>query len=614
MTVAVNDTIERYTITGAGPYAYTWRIFSDTDLQVYALSTGSPPVPTLLTYLTHYTVSGANDAAGGSITLTAAAIAIFTGFKLDIRSNTPRSQPTSIRNQARFLPEIHEDAYDNLDRQIQDIGRLVDASVRAPDYELPLSLILPPVATRASKYLVFDLNGQMSVSSGTGNDSALRTDLANGTSGPGAALIAYKNSAAEFLAGVTPTDYTIPSHEYVGVFHAARYGFSSSASAATNTTALNNASKVANYAGGGIVQLPAGTFSINGTILFYTTPNLGQVIFRGLGKVATTLNYTGSAAAFGVSAASTRIYDCGIRDLTVVNSGGLGTIGLDLDSVSTSNFEHVTISGFPRAVKLRSTISGGALYTRFYDVTAQMGASPVVGFEVAATQSNATHFIACRYNGPNNTVGSAWKITDAIGVTVTDCDIDQALIGFELTSSGAGNCDYNIFKGNRIELLGTAYSIGTNVRFTKIFGNAYQTITTMISDSGTFTDFWDPPARCYENIAASGLSATVGARTFTNKADPGGAFPFILIDDNVSSTAGASGMRILKSASNGMALESFLSGTLKFQVSAPGGIGLFGATAPTSRPNVVGSKGANAALTSLMTALAACGIVTDSTT
>jgi hypothetical protein len=83
MTVAVNDTIERYVITGAGPYAYTWRIFNDTDLQVYALSLASPPVPTLLTYLTHYTVTGANS-AGGSITLTAAAIAAFTGFTLDI--------------------------------------------------------------------------------------------------------------------------------------------------------------------------------------------------------------------------------------------------------------------------------------------------------------------------------------------------------------------------------------------------------------------------------------------------------------------------------------------------------------------------------------------------
>src|SRR4051812_44658198 len=122
MTVAANDTIERYVITGAVPYAYTWRIFNDTDLQVNALSTDSPPPPSQLTYLTHYPVSGATLAAGGTITLTAAALALFTGFTLDIRANTPRDQPTSIRNLARFLPEIHEDAYDYLSRQIQDLS------------------------------------------------------------------------------------------------------------------------------------------------------------------------------------------------------------------------------------------------------------------------------------------------------------------------------------------------------------------------------------------------------------------------------------------------------------------------------------------------------------
>jgi hypothetical protein len=201
MTVAVNDTIERYLIAGAGPYAYTWRIFNDTDLQVYALSLAVPPVPTLLTYLTHYTVTGANDAGGGSITLTAAAIAAFTSFTLDIRSNTPRNQPTSIRNQARFLPEIHEDAFDYLDRQIQDMGRRVDASIQTPDNEPALPMILPPVAGRAGKFNAFDVLGLPIASSGTGNDSALRVDLATTTlAAEGDRLIGHRHPGTGSVA------------------------------------------------------------------------------------------------------------------------------------------------------------------------------------------------------------------------------------------------------------------------------------------------------------------------------------------------------------------------------------------------------------------------------
>lgn len=50
--------------------------------------------------------------------------------------------------------------------------------------------------------------------------------------------------------------------------------------------------------------------------------------------------------------------------------------------------------------------------------------------------------------------------------------------------------------------------------------------------------------------------------------------------------------------------------TLRVQV---GKIGFLGAT-PQSKPTITGSKGANAALGSLVTALAAYGLVTDSTT
>jgi hypothetical protein len=47
-----------------------------------------------------------------------------------------------------------------------------------------------------------------------------------------------------------------------------------------------------------------------------------------------------------------------------------------------------------------------------------------------------------------------------------------------------------------------------------------------------------------------------------------------------------------------------------FTVACPIG---FNSTAPIAKPTVTGAKGSNAALASLMTALAAYGLVTDST-
>jgi hypothetical protein len=53
--------------------------------------------------------------------------------------------------------------------------------------------------------------------------------------------------------------------------------------------------------------------------------------------------------------------------------------------------------------------------------------------------------------------------------------------------------------------------------------------------------------------------------------------------------------------------------TWNVPVSMSNGLGAFGATPVTARPTVTGAKGGNAALTSLMTALSAYGLVTDST-
>jgi hypothetical protein len=68
---------------------------------------------------------------------------------------------------------------------------------------------------------------------------------------------------------------------------------------------------------------------------------------------------------------------------------------------------------------------------------------------------------------------------------------------------------------------------------------------------------------------------------------------------------------------NGSAMEKFLDFTAdrSLQIGASAAnhkLGFFGST-PINKPSVTGSRGGNAALTSLMTQLANLGIVTDST-
>lgn len=147
-------------------------------------------------------------------------------------------------------------------------------------------------------------------------DSTLRADLANGTSGPGADLIAYIRTTAETSAGVVPLNYAIPSHDILGFIRPQRYGFSTTASAATNKTALDSAKLVASMLGGANIHLGIGTFPCTDW-----TCDVNNVIVRGEGKNLTLLDFT-SATSFGVtfSKGASSIVRGGLQNLGFVKS------------------------------------------------------------------------------------------------------------------------------------------------------------------------------------------------------------------------------------------------------------------------------------------------------
>lgn len=67
------------------------------------------------------------------------------------------------------------------------------------------------------------------------------------------------------------------------------------------------------------------------------------------------------------------------------------------------------------------------------------------------------------------------------------------------------------------------------------------------------------------------------------------------------------------SAVNSQLANWYVNGTLKAAIGKQGGLGVFGAAPPIAQPTVTGSRGGNAALASLLTALAATGLIVDGT-
>tara|TARA_R110000822_G_scaffold310359_1_gene442775 strand:+ start:27789 stop:30194 length:2406 start_codon:yes stop_codon:yes gene_type:complete len=163
MTVATTN-ITDGPFTGNGvttAFGYTFRIEDEAQIIVYETDTAG--AVTTLTLTTDYTVSGVGSDAGGSITRVAGALP--SGYTWYLRSNYALTQSTKFRSQGRFLPEVHEAAFDKLSFIVQQLLDLNNRAFRvaASDPDASAIVELPNAVTRADKTLAFDSAGDLIV-------------------------------------------------------------------------------------------------------------------------------------------------------------------------------------------------------------------------------------------------------------------------------------------------------------------------------------------------------------------------------------------------------------------------------------------------------------------
>lgn len=125
MTVPSNNNREDYSGNDVTTvFSYSFPIFEDSDLQV--LHTDSGGTVTTLVLDTDYTVSGAGDVNGGSITYPISGSPLATGESLAILRVLPVTQETDLRNQGSFFAETHEDVFDRIVMILQQHDEALD--------------------------------------------------------------------------------------------------------------------------------------------------------------------------------------------------------------------------------------------------------------------------------------------------------------------------------------------------------------------------------------------------------------------------------------------------------------------------------------------------------
>ena len=162
--MTVSTTIIKSSHNGNGStttFAYNFKIFADTDLVVIIRS--STGTETTKTLTTHYTVSGAGDASGGSITFTTGNTPA-SGETVVIRRNVPQTQAIDYIANDPFPAETNEEGLDRTTMIVQQVSEATDRSIKLSRTNTMTSTEFTVGATdRANKILAFDSSGEISV-------------------------------------------------------------------------------------------------------------------------------------------------------------------------------------------------------------------------------------------------------------------------------------------------------------------------------------------------------------------------------------------------------------------------------------------------------------------
>jgi len=262
MTVSSTTVKNSYSGNGSTTqFAYTFKILVNSDLQVIIRS--STGTETTKTITTHYTVAGAGDASGGSITFTSGNIPA-SGETVVVRRNVPQTQAIDYIANDPFPAETHEEGLDRAAMVAQQLSEEGDRSIKLSRTNTMNSTEFSVGATdRASKVLGFDANGELTVTQelgtnrgnwSSGTDYSAR-DLVKDTSTNNIFLV----NTAHTSSGSQPLTSNANSAKYDLIVDAASATTSAATATAQATIATTKAGEAATSASTATTQANTAT-------------------------------------------------------------------------------------------------------------------------------------------------------------------------------------------------------------------------------------------------------------------------------------------------------------------------------------------------------------------
>lgn len=248
--MTISTTTARTTYNGNGittVFSIPFRFLTNGDIVVVSVSAAG--VETTKTLTTDYTLTGAGDDAGGSVTML---VAPAVGTRLIIYRDTDIVQETDYISGDPFPAETHERALDRLTMIAQEIGSDADRAIKVPVGDSSsLSTTLPAALSRLDRFLVFD-----ATTGATELSTVTQTQVASAVAAAYSAGGSTADAVIHTPEGVDAAPLSVQA--YLRALSVSVKAFGALGDGATDDTDAIQAALTENA--GGSVYIPEGTF------------------------------------------------------------------------------------------------------------------------------------------------------------------------------------------------------------------------------------------------------------------------------------------------------------------------------------------------------------------
>lgn len=498
MTVETTATSASFTGTGvSSTYAPGFYVNSSNQVKVYVDGA-------LKTLGDDYVVNNVGVSTGCNI------VGTFTlGSAIYVERVTPITQLVDTQNNETILEDVLDSGFDKLTMIAQEISGDVGRAILFPQGEQGATLA--DAASRVGKFLSFGAMGALELSSGTGSDAGLRTDLASAT---GSNMIGFKQAGT----GATTRMVQAKAREVISVtdFGAVGDGVADDTAAIRAALVYANSLKRAGLAGtilhtGCTVLFPGGTYNVPSISTSFLVECNVQSDGAGIIVPAT---YAGTVFTVGLTTYGSLLAtaDIALPDIYKPTSSAIvaGSTGVRVANINASSVRFGRIDYFARAMHFGG-IGQGSVYCDFF-----LGQTSYAGVIIYIVPGSGGWCNANNFHGGNFRLGGA-RVSGQYHILMDGSAPATSIVG-------------NNFNGISLEGNGAFYVIFAKNAYGNNFNGIYnetQPARASVTVSG-------------DTLTSVGHGLTTGAMlTFFASALPTGMFdetPYYVVDTPTADT------------------------------------------------------------------------------